>query len=138
MLYIFYNAIEQTKHGDVEKLKVLRCQSYILEAKKKREKKKQQQKTQKTTTTTKDFSGIERGAPDSMTNVLTITVQSSWISYFPPSHHGRFYFVHPKSIRAMPVDNANVRLSQWKSTIPVQLQVLDYILPVHCYRILVL
>jgi hypothetical protein len=35
----------------------------------------------------------------------------------------------------MPVDNANVRLSQWKSTIPVQLPVLDYMLHVHCYRI---
>ena len=76
---------------------MLRCQSYILEAKKKREKKKNNNKNpKKTTTTTKDFSGIERGAPDSMTNVLTITVQSSWISYFSTQPPWAFLLCPPK------------------------------------------
>jgi hypothetical protein len=40
----FPNAANQTKHGDIEKIKVTRCQSYILKAK---EKKKIPTKNQK-------------------------------------------------------------------------------------------
>ena len=37
VMYIFHNVIEQTKHGDMEKIKVIRCKSYIPKGKKKNE-----------------------------------------------------------------------------------------------------
>jgi hypothetical protein len=43
-MYIFHNAIERTKHGDIEKIKVIRCKSYILREKKHKTKQKKRKK----------------------------------------------------------------------------------------------